>query len=232
MDEMEAAWPLVALSRWSSMHKVSYFLSDRRLEIVINYNSLSSNATGRASQPLLRWWTLNQIVSLVSGTINEVVRGVLGKGTLLSEQQSKFDELRQSLMLLTDVHVDDDSRQAGNYVQGRGIQPGQFRVANKKVPEFVEDTHLFCMEEFSKLSSECSSQLIQAVGGMMLHLVEGMGETVAFRDDRNNASEDEILPVRPHEMVELSPHAMSHLILAQKNRLLACPGWSESRIQR
>jgi hypothetical protein len=232
IDEMEAACPLVALTRWSSMHKVSYFLSDRRLEIVVHYNSLSSNAPGRATQPPLRWWILNQVVSLVSGTINEVVRGVQGKRTLLSEQQSKFDELRQSLMLLTDVHVDDDNRQADNDVQGPGIQRGRFRVANNKVAEFVEDTHLFCLEEFSKLSSECSSQLIQAVGGMMLHLVEDMGEIVALRDDSNNASDDEIPPVRPHEMVELSPRAMSHLILAQKTRLLACPGWSESRIQR
>jgi hypothetical protein len=58
------------------------------------------------------------------------------------------------------------------------------------------------------------------------------GEIVALRDDSNNASEDEIPPVRQHEMVESSPRAMSHLILAQKTRILACPGWSESRIQR
>jgi hypothetical protein len=212
------------------MHKSSYFLSDRLLEIVAHYNRLSSNAPGRASQPLLRWWILNQVLSLVSDTINEVVRGFQGKRTLLSEQQSKFDELR--LMLLTDVHVDDDNIQADNDVQDRGIQRGRFRVANNKVAEFVEDTHLFCMEEFSKLSSECSSQLIQAVGGTMLHLVEGMGEIVALRDNSNNACEDEIPPVRPHEMVELSPRAMSHLILAQKTRLLAYPGRSESRIQR
>lgn len=53
--ETDAMCPLVAMTHWFSVSDVSYFVSDRRLEIVNHYIHLAAHAPGRQSELPIHW---------------------------------------------------------------------------------------------------------------------------------------------------------------------------------
>lgn len=87
------------------------------------------------------------------------------------------------------------------------------------------------MEQYDNvLSLADQDRVINVVGSMMLHLVEGFGNIVAIHDRTSEASDDSVPPVLPHELVVLPSCELSKMTIKQKARLTTSTTRTEQRI--
>lgn len=228
IDVMGATCPLLRDTRWESMHGVSYFMDDRRAEITEHYNDLPAAAPAKADEPTPTWWIINSAVSSLTLTIKNLTRSMQGKGTLLSQQGEAVERVRAELMVEIGIEVIEDP--AAALLDNDKIQNGRFSVSKTNVVEHIEGLSFFCIQRFSELDEEDQSIIVECVGSLFMEVVEGMGQIVALRDDTNSASDQAIPPALPHEFAQLSARDLFQMVLLMKERLLAAPGWTETRL--
>jgi hypothetical protein len=203
-------------------------MDDRRAEITEHYTDLPAAAPAKADEPTPTWWIINSAVSSLTLTIKNLTRSMQGKGTLLSQQAEAVERVRAELMVEIGIEVIEDP--AAALLDNDKIQNGRFSVSKTNVVEHIEGLSFFCIQRFSELDEEDQSIIVECVGSLFMEVVEGMGQIVALRDDTNSASDQAIPPALPHEFAQLSARDLFQMVLLMKERLLAAPGWTETRL--
>ncbi|CAN5954334.1 unnamed protein product [Sphagnum jensenii] len=81
---------------------------------------------------------------------------------------------------------------------------------------------------FFALEPEERTEVLYAVGEILLSIVNGLSSIEALRDKVNNASTEGMPPCLPHELLALKPRDVVQLVLKFHDRLLA--SWNQNAI--
>ncbi|CAM6006919.1 unnamed protein product [Sphagnum balticum] len=103
---------------------------------------------------------------------------------------------------------------ATRYV-GRGMS---FAMAADAIHDAKEG--IFASQILDALEPEECTEVLDAVGKILLLIVNGLSSVEALRDEVNDASTDGMPPCLPHELLALKPRNVIQLVLKFHDRLL------------
>ena len=200
-DQMDCICPNLT-TRWVIMGKVSKWLLEKRIQIVEYSDSLR--------RPLNRlppdwWWVIVAGIKAVTEYVNPVFVKLQGRTLLVSQQTAILAKLADDLSILVGMEgpFDPEEILAINAANG-GFNStyGRWSIPHGKVLEFLNDQGMYIRHTLDSLEDEWHQKVIEAIGNLLVTIVEGIRSIQAERDGRNNAAED-LPPVLPHELVKL-----------------------------
>jgi hypothetical protein len=224
VEEMQAICSNLSATRWGSMSLVARFLVEKRAEIATYFAEIDS--PDRWDQlPTPAFWILISVVSEISSHVSECVEGLQGRRVTLQQQTAAVQSLLNSLQRFAFVEViPDDTMPPAHDV----VVMGERQVSHADLTGFIQDQGIFASQTLAELQPEECTKVLQAVGEILLSIVNGLSSVEALRDEVNDASTDGIPPCLPHELLALKTRDVVQLVLKYHDRLST--SWSQSSI--
>ncbi|OAE28836.1 hypothetical protein AXG93_684s1150 [Marchantia polymorpha subsp. ruderalis] len=157
--------------------------------------------------------------------VSECVKGLQGFRVTLQQQTTAVQSLLNSLQRFAFIEVipDDTMPHAHDVVVMEEKQ-----VSHADLTGFIQDQSIFASQTLAELQPEECTNVLQAVGEILLSIVNGLSSVEALRDEVNDASTDGIPPCLPHELLALKTRDVFQLVLKYHDRLST--SWSQSSI--
>jgi len=83
---------------------------------------------------------------------------------------------------------------------------GGRQVSYDDLTGFIQDQGIFASQTLFALEPEECTEVLYAVGEILLSIVNGLSSIEALCDEVNNASTEGMPPCLPHELLALKPH--------------------------
>jgi hypothetical protein len=119
------------------------------------------------------------------------------------------------LSLLQSVPPDDDTLPAVQDI----VVIGERQVSYADLRGFIQDQGIFASQILDALKPEECTEVLDAVGEILLSIVNGLNSVEALRNKVNDASIDGMPPCLPHELLVLKPCDVVQLVLKFHDRL-------------
>jgi hypothetical protein len=100
-----------------------------------------------------------------------------------------------------ELTLDDDTLPAMQDI----VVIGEKQVSYVDLRGFIQDQGIFASQIFYALEPEECTEVLDAVGEILLSIVNGLSSVEALRDEVNDASTDGMPPYLPHELLALKP---------------------------
>jgi hypothetical protein len=97
---------------------------------------------------------------------------------------------------------------------------GERQVSYDDLRGFIQDQGIFASQFFYALEPKECTEVLDAVGKILLSIVNGLNSVEALCDEVNDASIDGMPPCLPHELLALKPRDIVQLVLKFQDRLL------------
>ncbi|CAN5966495.1 unnamed protein product [Sphagnum jensenii] len=97
---------------------------------------------------------------------------------------------------------------------------GERQVSYADLRGFIQDQGIFASQIFDALEPKECTEVLDAVGEILLSIVNGLSLVEALCDEVNDASTDGMPLCLPHELLALKPCDVIQLVLKFHNRLL------------
>jgi hypothetical protein len=198
------------------MSCVARFLVEKRSEIVTYF--AETEPFDRFDQlPTLAFWILISVIRKISTHASECVESLQGRRVTLQQQTAAVQSLLDFLQRFTFVEFtpDDDTLPAMQDV----VVIGEKQVSYADLRGFIQDQGIFANQILDALEPEECIEVLDAVGEILLLIVNGLSSVEALRDEVNDASTDGMPPCLPHELLALKPRNVLQLVLKFHDRL-------------
>jgi hypothetical protein len=96
---------------------------------------------------------------------------------------------------------------------------GERQVSYVDLRGFIQDQGIFTNQILDALEPKECTEVLDAVGEILLSIVNGLSSIEALCDEVNDASTDGMPPCLPHELLVLKPRDVVQLVLKFHNRL-------------
>ncbi len=96
---------------------------------------------------------------------------------------------------------------------------GERQVSYANLRGFIQDQGIFASQILDALEPKECTELLDAVGEILLSIVNGLSSVEALCDEVNDASTDGMPPCLSHELLALKPRDVVQLILKFHDRL-------------
>jgi hypothetical protein len=96
---------------------------------------------------------------------------------------------------------------------------GERQVSYANLRGFIQDQGIFASQILDALEPEECTEVLVAVGEILLSIVNRLSSVKALRDEVNDASTDGMPPCLPHELLALKPRDVVQLVLKFHDRL-------------
>ncbi len=96
---------------------------------------------------------------------------------------------------------------------------GERQVSYVDLRGFIQDQGIFASQIIDALEPEECTKVLDAVGEILLSIVNRLSSVEALRDEVNDASTDGMPPCLPHELLALKPRDVIQLVLKFHNWL-------------
>ncbi len=94
---------------------------------------------------------------------------------------------------------------------------GERQVSYVDLRGFIQDQGIFASQIIDALEPEECTKVLDAVGEILLSIVNRLSSVEALRDEVNDASTDGMPPCLPHELLALKPRDVIQLVLKFHN---------------
>jgi hypothetical protein len=225
VEEMQAICPNLSATRWASMSRVARFLVEKRSEIVTYF--AETEPSDRFDQlPTPAFWIMISVISEISTHVSECVEGLQGRRVTLQQQTAAVQSLLDCVQRFAFVELApaDEILPAAQDV----VVLGERQVSFADLTGFIQDQGIFASRTLAELDPEESTEVLNAVGEILLSIVNGLSSVEALRDEVNDASTDGMPPCLPHELLKLKPRDVVQLVLKFHDRLSA--SWTQNSI--
>jgi len=192
------------------MSRVARFLVEKQSEIVTYF--AETKPSDRFDQlPTPTFWILISVISEISTHVSECVESLQGRRVTLQQQTAAVQSLLDSLQRFAFVELtpDDNILSAVQDV----IVIGERQVSYADLRGFIQDQGIFASQILDALEPEECSEVLDAVGEILLSIVNESSLVEALRDEVNNASINGMPPCLPHELLALKPRDVIQLVL-------------------
>jgi hypothetical protein len=192
------------------MSRVARFLVEKRSEIVTYF--AETEPSDRFDQlPTLAFWILISVISEISTHVSECVESLQGRRVTLQQQTVAVQSLLDSLQRFAFVEFtpDDDTLPTVQDV----VVIGDRHVSYADLRGFIQDQGIFASQILDALEPKECTEVLDAVGEILLSIVNGLSLVEALRNEVNDANTDGMPPCLPHELLALKPHDVVQLVL-------------------
>jgi hypothetical protein len=179
------------------MSRVARFLVEKRSEIVTYF--AETKPFDRFDQlPTPTFWILIFVISEISTHVSECVESLQGRRVILQQQTAIVQSLLDSLQRFAFVELTphDGTLPAVQDV----VVIGERQVSYVDLRGFIQDQGAFANELLDALEPKECTEVLGAVGEILLSIVNGLSSVEALRDEVNNASTDGMPPCLPHKL--------------------------------
>ncbi len=167
--------------------------------------------------PTRAFWILISVISEISTHVSECVESLQGRRVTLQQQTAAVQSLLDSLQRFAFVELTPDDATLPAMQDVVVIGERQVNYANLK--GFIQDQGIFTSQILYVLEPEECIEVLDAVGEILLSIINGLSSVEAVRDEVNDASTDGMPPCLPHELLTLKPRDVVQLVLKFHDRL-------------
>jgi hypothetical protein len=167
--------------------------------------------------PTPAFWILIVVINEISTHVSECVESLQGRQVTLQQQMAPVQSLLDSLQRFAFVELtpNDDTLPAVQDV----IVIGERHVSYADLKGFIQDQGIFASQILDALEPEECIKVLDAVGEILLSIINRLSSVEALHDELNDASIDGMLPCLPHKLLALKPCDVVQLVLKFHNRL-------------
>ncbi len=216
VEEMQAICSNLSAIRWAFMLRVARFLVEKRSEIVTYF--AETEPSDRFDQlPTPAFWILISIISEISTHVSECVESLQGWRVILQQQMAAVQSLLDSLQRFAFVELipNDDTLPVVQDV----VVIGERQVSYTDLRGFIQDQGIFASQILDALEPKECTEVLDAIGKILLSIVNGLSLVEALRDEVNDTSTNGMPPCLPHELLALKPRNVVQLVLKFHDRL-------------
>jgi hypothetical protein len=198
------------------MSHVARFLVEKRSEIVTYFAEMEPS--DRFDQlPIPTFWILISVISEISTHVSECVEILQGRRVTLQQQTIAVQSLLDSLQRFAFMELtpDDDTLLAMQDV----VVIGERQVSYADLRGFIQDQGIFASQILDALEPEECTEVLDAVGEILLSIVNGLSSVEALRDKVNDAITDGMPPCLSHKLLALKPRDVVQLVLKFHDQL-------------
>ena len=215
-------------TRWVVMGHVSKWLLEKRIQIVEYSDSLD--------QPFNRlppdwWWVIVAGIKAVIEYINPVFVKLQGRTLLISQQTTILVKLADDLSIHVGIEGPFDIEEIAaisTAVAGFNSTHGRWSIPHGKVVEFLNDQGMYIRHTLDSLDDEWHQKVVEAIGSLLVTVVERIRGIQVERDSQNNPAED-LPPVLPHELVKLRTAEFGRTVV-DRHLVQLRESWDEATI--
>ena len=131
------------------------------------------------------------------------LRVLQGRRVTLQQQSAAVQSLLNSLQQFSFVELTPDET-AGPMLQ-EFVVIGRRQVSYDDLTGFIQDQGIFASQTISALEPEECTEVLDAVGEILLSIVNGLSSIEALRDEVSDASTEGMPPCLPHVLLALKP---------------------------
>ncbi len=210
VEEMQAICSNLSATRWAFMLRVARFLVEKRSEIVTYF--AETEPFDRFDQlPTPAFWILISIISEISTHVSECVESLQGWRVILQQQMAAVQSLLDSLQRFAFVELipNDDTLPVVQDV----VVIGERQVSYADLRGFIQDQGIFASQILDALEPKECTEVLDAIGKILLLIVNGLSLVEALRDEVNDTSTNGMPLCLPHELLALKPRNVVQLVL-------------------
>jgi hypothetical protein len=208
------------------MGNVSAWLLAKRIQI-INYSDSLTEPLDEL--PPNWWWVVVAGIAAVTEYVNPVFIKLQGRDLLISQQTALLSTLADDLSILVGVEGPFNLEEI-EVINAAGFNTtyGRWSIPHSKVLEFLNDQGMYIRHTLNSLDDEQHREVIEAIGTLLVHIIEDVRSIQAERDSCNKPAED-LPPVLPHELVKLRTAEFGKTIV-DRHLIQLRQTWDEERI--
>ena len=212
ISEMNTKARMVADTRWEPMSKVSYWFKINRVRVLSYLEEKKPPCS-----PPKEWWIVILFIDSISSAASTTFRSLEGLTCMVVQQRQGLIKLKNYLINLVKAStlkigdIPNDDEQCAT--------SGLFSITFDNMQSALEDLGTFASDTMSSFGTEGMRPIYKSLSECTLKLIEGIDSVVAERSSVNDAAEENLPPVLPHELVKLRGSQFSNIIRQQKDRL-------------
>ena len=196
-------------TRWVVMGVICDWLLQKQPRLFEHFNSAEKY---RRHAPSMSMWVIIAVVNTLTKYVNKVFVRLQSDNLLVSQQKIILENLIVDICAHT--HVEDPNPADAIVVTlGPILTFGRFSISHDSIVDVIYDQGLFIREVYDNLDEIEQDRIIDAVGNLILSIVDGIITIQAERDSENRPSDD-MPPILPHELVKLRTGEFGINILA------------------
>jgi hypothetical protein len=203
---MKAKCPRVVTTRWLSLGKASAWLVRNVIEVHAHINEREPACASSSA-----WWVTLYAVNRVMEDVTPVFVALQGLTTLVSEQESRLEALRNSLretIGATRIIFSDNPYNDQLQVRPNGLPEfrlGEYSVTCSSVLDFLKDQGSLAARKYDSLDNESKERCVFARGSFVLRLMDGI-QRISHAGAAGSDRHTPLPPVTPGELAKLRTH--------------------------
>jgi hypothetical protein len=177
----------------------------RLLNVYISYRRPLLEYTQNKQPELMPsdlWWIITYVVAPAIDSINIMLVQLQARSLLIAQQETLVQNLIDTIIAMFDIEVDgtngEDALDDGTYVQQDSL-----RIPAVVIVNHIENQGSFSCDCYQRLEEGDQQDVIKHIAMYAMALVAGLQSVKAERDNDNRASERNVPPVLPAQMVKL-----------------------------
>ena len=143
---------------------------ERRSEILAHLEEASA-AERLREIPSLSWWIVIAVVSEISSHVSECVSSLQGRRGTLQHQKCAVEELLTTLKRIS--FVERIAENAAPDPNEDLVVLQNWKVCHSDLVGLIQDQGVFAIQTFDALDQEAREEVVQAVGDILLTIVDG-----------------------------------------------------------
>jgi len=148
------------------------------------------------------WWIITYAVAPTIDSINITLVQLQAKSLLIAQQETLVQNLISTIIAMFNIEVDDaddeDALDDNTYVQQDSL-----RIPTVAIVNHIENQGSFSRDCYEHLEEGDQQDVIKHIAMYTMALVAGLQSVKVERDSDNRASERNVSPVLPTQLVKL-----------------------------
>jgi hypothetical protein len=212
-------------NRWAHLGRLlNFYISYRRLLLEYTQNKQPE------LMPSDLWWIITYAVALAIDSINITLVHLQARSLLIAQQETLVQNLIGTIIAMLNIEVDsadgDDALDDGKYVQQDSL-----RIPTVTIVNHIENQGSFSHDCYERLEEGDQQDVIKHIAMYAMALVAGLRSVKAERDSENRASERDVPPVLPAQLVKLRHGAFLKEVLDLFRQHISS-SWSEIGVEQ
>ncbi len=176
------------------------------------------------------WWIITYAMALAIDSINITLVQLQARSLLIAQQETLVQNLIGTIIAMLNIEFNgvdgDDALNDGTY-----LQQDFLRIPIVAIVNHIENQGSFSRDCYERLEEGDQQDVIKLIAMYAMALVAGLQSVKAERDNDNCASERDVPPVLPAQLVKLRHGAFLKEIFDLFRHHISS-SWSEIRIEQ
>jgi hypothetical protein len=180
--------------------------------------------------PSASWWVMAAGVQPILNTVNVTLVLLQNKLLVLSQQHAEVERLIVNVCAMLDIRLVEVNSLCHKLDQVKYCRSDRWWVSIDDIRDHVSDQGSGIVSIFHSLADDTQQAILSGVGTFGVHLIEGLVNLQAERDEYNRGAGSESVSVMPTELALMRPatFVLSVIVL---HRDMMMQYWTEDEVE-